>query len=230
MYCSGYTRRFSAKKIFLAKKKIFFFGPKKKKFFFLGPTVGPQSPTVGLQSPSVGLQSPTDGPLSPSVGLRGSDCRTQGVSPLFTHSKHDRPHRAGFLPCFRIFCFLYLCGSPPVNRLGPRSAVAVVVSVVMFVCSTQVRRETLGLIGVCFSKVWLLFYSCGLPLNGSASPFTTKIGGNIQAVFFLLRKKKYSPSVPNVFPGQQRRKLSHGPHFTEAVHEPMVHFLSILPR
>ena len=87
----------------------------------------------------------------------------------------------GFLPCFRIFCFLYLCGSPPVNRLGPRSAVAVVVSVVMFVCSTQVRRETLGLIGVCFSKVWLLFYSCGLPLNGSASPFTTKIGGNIQA-------------------------------------------------
>ena len=30
------------------------------------------------------------------------------------------------------------------NRLGPRSAVAVVVSVVMFVCSTQVRRETLG--------------------------------------------------------------------------------------
>ena len=58
---------------------------------------------------------------------------------------------------------------------------AVVVSVVMFVCSTQVRRETLGLIGVCFSKVWLLFYSCGLPLNGSASPFTTKFGGNIQA-------------------------------------------------
>ena len=58
---------------------------------------------------------------------------------------------------------------------------AVVVSVVMFVCSTQVRRETLGLIGVCFSKAWLLFYSCGLPLNGSASPFTTKIGGNIQA-------------------------------------------------
>ena len=58
---------------------------------------------------------------------------------------------------------------------------AVVVSVVMFVCSTQVRRETLGLIGVCFSKVWLSFYSCGLPLNGSASPFTTKIGGNIQA-------------------------------------------------
>ena len=51
----------------------------------------------------------------------------------------------------------------------------------MFVCSTQVRRETLGLIGVCFSKVWLSFYSCGLPLNGSASPFTTKIGGNIQA-------------------------------------------------
>ena len=64
----------------------------------------------------------------------------------------------GFLPCFRIFCFLYLCGSPPVNRLGPRSAVAVVVSVVMFVCSTQVRRETLGLIGVCFSKVWLIFF------------------------------------------------------------------------
>ena len=86
---------FRPKKIFLAKKKIFFFGPKKKKFFFLGPTVGPQSPTVGLQSPSVGLQSPTDGPLSPSVGLRGSDCRTQGVSPLFTHSKHDRPHREG---------------------------------------------------------------------------------------------------------------------------------------
>ena len=82
MYCSGYTRRFSAKKIFLAKKKIFFFGPKKKKNFFLGPTVGPQSPT--------------DGPLSPSVGLRGSDCRTQGVSPLFTHSKHDRPHRAWY--------------------------------------------------------------------------------------------------------------------------------------
>ena len=87
----------------------------------------------------------------------------------------------GFLPCFRIFCFLYLCGSPPVNRLGPRSAVAVVVSVVMFVCSTQVRRETLGLIGVCFSKVWLLFYSCGLPFNGSASPFTTKIGGSLQS-------------------------------------------------
>ena len=83
----------------------------------------------------------------------------------------------GFLPCFRIFCFLYLCGSPPVNRLGPRSAVAVVVSVVMFVCSTQVRRETLGLIGVCFSKVWLLFYSCGLPLNGSASHLPRKSGG-----------------------------------------------------
>ena len=84
---------FRPKKFFWPKKK-FFFGPKKKKIFFLGPTVGPQSPTVGLQSPSVGLQSPTDGPLSPSVGLRGSDCRTQGVSPLFTHSKHDRPHRA----------------------------------------------------------------------------------------------------------------------------------------
>ena len=80
------------------------------------------------------------------------------------------------------------------NRLGPRSAVAVVVSVVMFVCSTQVRRETLGLIGVCFSKVWLLFYSCGLPLNGSASPFTTKIGGNIQAaqVFVYKKNSKFS--------------------------------------
>ena len=104
----------------------------------------------------------------------------------------------GFLPCFRIFCFLYLCGSPPVNRLGPRSAVAVVVSVVMFVCSTQVRRETLGLIGVCFSKVWLLFYSCGLPLNGSASPFTTKIGGNIQAARFLFLFLSVFPSIsPN---------------------------------
>ena len=41
----------------------------------------------------------------------------------------------------------------PVNRKGPHSAVAVVVSVVMFVCSTQVRRETLGPIGVCFSRV-----------------------------------------------------------------------------
>ena len=88
------------------KKKIFFFGPKKKNFFFLGPTVGPQSPTVGLQSPSVGLQSPTDGPLSPSVGLRGSDCRTQGVSPLFTHSKHDRPHRVGIPGKHNIFFFV----------------------------------------------------------------------------------------------------------------------------
>ena len=78
---------FRPKKFFWPKKNFFFSAQKKKNFFFLGPTVGPQSPTVGLQSP-------TDGPLSPSVGLRGSDCRTQGVSPLFTHSKHDRPHRA----------------------------------------------------------------------------------------------------------------------------------------
>ena len=30
------------------------------------------------------------------------------------------------------------------NRLGPRSAVAVVVSVVMFVCSTQVSKKNRG--------------------------------------------------------------------------------------
>ena len=115
---------FRPKKFFWPKKKIFFFGPKKKKNFFLGPTVGPQSPTVGLQSPSVGLQSPTDGPLSPSVGLRGSDCRTQGVSPLFTHSKHDRPHRVGFKK--KKNAFFLLCRQSPclswvlcVSQIGP---------------------------------------------------------------------------------------------------------------
>ena len=115
----------------------------------------------------------------------------------------------GFLPCFRIFCFLYLCGSPPVNRLGPRSAVAVVVSVVMFVCSTQVRRETLGLIGVCFSKVWLLFYSCGLPLNGSASPFTTKIGGNIQAAQISPHYVAVEPCYVAPWPDCELRATSH---------------------
>ena len=115
----------------------------------------------------------------------------------------------GILPCFRIFCFLYLCGSPPVNRLGPRSAVAVVVSVVMFVCSTQVRRETLGLIGVCFSKVWLLFYSCGLPLNGSASPITTKIGGNIQAAQISPHYVAVEPCYVAPWPDCELRATSH---------------------
>ena len=95
------------------------------------------------------------------------------------------------------------------NRSGPRSAVAVVVSVVMFVCSAQVRRETLGLIGVCFSKVWLSFYSCGLPLNGSASPFTTKIGGNIQAAQISPHYVAVEPCYVAPWPDCELRATSH---------------------